>query len=108
MQASRFERLSFDPFSLFQNGFVTTEVDICGRDVVQALVIALVIVVIDKGFNLGFEVSRQEVVFQKNTVLQRLMPTLDLALGLRMIWRTARMLHAFVLQPLSQITRDVA
>jgi len=28
MQASRFERLLFDPFPLFQNGFVAPEVDI--------------------------------------------------------------------------------
>ena len=35
------------------------------------------------------------------------MPSLNLALGLRMIRRTARMLHALVLQPLSQIARDV-
>ena len=54
MQASRFECLPFDPFSLFQNGLVTSEVDIGWCDVVQALVITLVIVVIDEGFDLGF------------------------------------------------------
>ena len=52
MQASRFECLSFDPFSLFQNGFVTAEVDVGRCDVVDALVIALVIVVVDEGFDL--------------------------------------------------------
>lgn len=51
MQASRFERLSFDPFTLLQNGFVPSEVDVGECDVVQALVIAMVIVVIDEGFN---------------------------------------------------------
>jgi len=56
MQASRFECLSFDPFSLFQNGFVTSEVDVRRRDVVQALMTALMVVVIDEGFDLGFEV----------------------------------------------------
>ena len=57
MQASLFERLSFDPFSLLQDGFVATEVDVGWCDVVQALVIALVIVMIDEGFDLNFEVT---------------------------------------------------
>ncbi|NQZ74296.1 MAG: hypothetical protein HRT60_14670 [Dinoroseobacter sp.] len=35
MQASRFECLPFDPFSLFQNGLVTSEVDIGWCGVVQ-------------------------------------------------------------------------
>jgi hypothetical protein len=46
MQASRFECLSFDPFSLFQNGLIAPEVDVRRCDVVQALVV----VVIDEGF----------------------------------------------------------
>lgn len=54
MQASRFECFPFDPFSLFQNGLVTSEVDIGGCDVVDALVVAPMIVVIDEGFDLGF------------------------------------------------------
>ena len=83
MQASRFERLSFDPFPLLQNGFVAPEVDVRRCDVVQALVVALMVVVIDEGFDLGFEITGQEVVFQQDAVLQGLMPTLDLALGLR-------------------------
>ena len=36
------------------------------------------------------------------------MPTFDLALGLRVVRRAARMLHAFVLQPFRQFARDVA
>lgn len=57
MQASCLKRLTFDPFSLFQNGFVSTEVDVGGCDVVQALVVALVVVVVDEGFDLSFEVA---------------------------------------------------
>ena len=49
MQASRFEGLSFDPFPFSENGFVAPEVDVCRCDVVQALVVAMMIVVIDKG-----------------------------------------------------------
>ena len=36
------------------------------------------------------------------------MPAFDLALGLWMIWRPARMPHAFVAQPFGQVARDVA
>ena len=53
MQASRFERLLFDPFALFQNGLVAAEVDVGGCDVVDALVIALVIVMVDERFDLS-------------------------------------------------------
>ena len=69
MQASRFECLSFDPFPLFLNSFVPTEVDVRRRDVVQAFVETLVVVVIDEGFNLSFEVTWQEVVIEQNAVL---------------------------------------
>jgi hypothetical protein len=62
MQASRFECLSFDPFPLLQNGFVATEVNIGWRYVVQALVVALVVVVMDEGFDLGLKITVQEVV----------------------------------------------
>ena len=43
------------------------------------------VVVTDERIDLRFKVSGQEVVFQQDAVLQRLMPALDLALGLRMI-----------------------
>ena len=44
--------------------------------------VAVVVVMIDEGADLVFEVARQIVVFQQYPVLQRLMPALDLALGL--------------------------
>ena len=69
--------------------------------------IALVVVVIDEGFDLGLQVTWQEVVFQQNAVLQSLVPSLNLTLGLGVIWRSSTMLHALVLQPFRQITRDV-
>lgn len=40
-----------------------TEVDVRWRDVVQALMVAPMIVIIDEGFDLGFEIAGQEVVF---------------------------------------------
>jgi hypothetical protein len=45
-------------------------------------VVAPVIVVIDEATDVRFEVTRQVVVFEQDAVLERLMPTLDLALGL--------------------------
>lgn len=105
-QAGRFERLLFDPFSLFQNGFVPAEEDVGGWDVVQALVAVLVVVVVDESFDLSFEVAGQEVIFQRNAVLEGLMSSLNPALRLGMIRCATRVLHAFVLQPVSQISSD--
>ena len=42
------------------------------------------VVVLDEGFDLGFEIAGQEVVFEQDAVLEGLVPALDLALGLRM------------------------
>ena len=63
MQAPRFECLLFDPFPLLQNGFVASKVDVGGYDVAQALVVALVVIIIDECLNLSFEMAAQEVVF---------------------------------------------
>ena len=41
-----------------------------------------------------FEIARQVIVVEQDAVLERLMPALDLALGLRMIWRSTNMVHA--------------
>ena len=47
--------------------------------------IALVFVVIGDDFYLGFEITRQEVIFQQDAVLHSLLPRFDLTLGVRMI-----------------------
>ena len=64
MQAPIFDSLSFDPFTLFDDGLCPAEVGIGGRDVVQALVIALMVVMLDERFDLSFEIAGQEVVFE--------------------------------------------
>ena len=64
MQAPHVKSLSFDPFVMFWNGFVAPEVEVSGFEVVDALVLALVVVVIDEGSDLGFKITRQNVVFQ--------------------------------------------
>ena len=47
--------------------------------------VAVVVVVLDEAPDLRFEITGQVIVLQQYPVLERLMPTLDLALGLG--WR---------------------
>lgn len=63
----------------------------------------LIIVVADERIDLLLKVSRQEVVFQQDAVLERLVPALDLSLGLGMIGCAARVRHTLVSQILSKI-----
>ena len=65
LQAAMFDGLSLDPFALFYDGLGPAEVGIGGRHIVQALVVALMIVVLDERFDLAFEVTGQEVVFEQ-------------------------------------------
>ena len=84
LQAPLFDGLSLDPFSLQQDGLAAPEVDVGGGKIVEALVVASMVVVLDEGGDLGFEIARQEIVFEQDAVLQCLMPALDLALRLGM------------------------
>ena len=59
MQAAMFDGFLFDPFALFDDGFSPAEVGIGGRDVVEAFVIALMVVVFDDRLDLDFEVAWQ-------------------------------------------------
>ena len=54
--------------------------------------VAAVIVVADEVADLGFKVSRHIVVLEQDAVLERLVPALDLALGLGMQRRPADMI----------------
>ena len=75
-QAPGFDGLSFDPFSLFQNGLAAPEVDIGRGEVLQALVVAPMVVIIDKGIDRLPEITGHVVVFQQDAVLQGLVPTM--------------------------------
>lgn len=103
LQSSFSDGIAFDPFSLQQDGLAPAEVDIGGREVLQALVVAAVIVVLDEVANVGFEIAGQVVVFQLDAVLQGLVPALDLALGLRMVRCSSDVAHAVVVEPFSEI-----
>ncbi len=52
--------------------------------------VPLVIVVVDEGRDLSFEIAGQEVVFQQDAILQGLVPALNLDLGLGMIYTPRR------------------
>ena len=52
LQAALLDCPFLDLFPFSENGFVTPEVDVGGCDVVDALVVALMIVMIDKGFEI--------------------------------------------------------
>ena len=108
LQAPIFDCLSLDPFALFDDGRSPAEVGVGGRHVGQALVVTLVVVVLDEGLDLGLEVARQEVVLQQDAVLQGLVPTLDLALGLGMHRGAAHMAHLVGFDVLGQFAGDVA
>ena len=64
LQASQFDSPSLDPFSLQQDGLAAAEVDVGGREIVEALMIAAMVVALDEGGDLGFEIARKEVVLQ--------------------------------------------
>ena len=83
------------------------EVDVGGRQIAEAFVIATVIILTDEGVDLCFKIAGQIVVFEKDPVLERLVPALDLALGHRVIRCTTHMIHALFFEPVSQITGDV-
>ena len=59
MQAPMIDGFSFDPFSLFDDGFSSSEVGIGRRDVVETLVVSLMVVVLDELLDLGFQVAWQ-------------------------------------------------
>src|SRR5262245_44784401 len=88
--------LSFDPFSFKQDGLASSKVNIGGSEIGDALVVSQMIIVSDEVADLGFEIARKIVVLKQDAVLQRLVPSFDLALGLRMERRTAD-----VIKPLS-------
>ena len=66
--------------------------------------VSVMIAVVDERLDLGLEVLREEIILQQNTVLQGLVPALDLALGLRVVGCAANMIHFLVTKPFSQIT----
>src|SRR5665213_1472533 len=96
-----------DAVSFGEDRLGSSKIDVSGREVVDALVIADVVIMLDEGVDLLLEISGQIIVVEQNAVLQGLVPALDLSLSLGMIRRSPHMLHALVLEPPGQIARYV-
>ena len=77
-------------------------VDVSRREIVQALVIAPMIIVLDEASDMSSEIAGQIVVLQQNAVLERLTPALDLALGLGMMGRATNMSHSAICEPFAE------
>ena len=107
-QASVLDGLSFDPFSFQQDGLAAPEVDVGRCEVGDGLVVSQVVVVGDEGGDLGLEIAGKIVVLQQDPVLERLVPALDLALGLGMEGSSADMVYAPIREPFCQVAGDVA
>ena len=108
LQAPVFGGASFEPLSLQQDGLAASNIDFGGGEVVSALVLAPVIVILDDGLDVGFEHTRQKVVFQQDPILRGLMPALVLALGLGMARCATDMIHVLVIEPFGQVAGDIA
>lgn len=80
LQAAVCDGGPLDAVSFGEDRLGPSKIDVSGREVVDALVIADVIVVLDEGVDLLLKISGQVVVVEQNAVLQGLMPALDLSL----------------------------
>ncbi len=79
MQAAQLDGLLLDPLTLFQNCLSSSEGDINRCEVSQALMAAVMIIMVDKYRDLIFQIGGKEVIFQQSPVLERLMPRSPLA-----------------------------
>jgi hypothetical protein len=100
-----FNGFSFDGFPPFEYGRCSTEVDVGWRQVVQTLVVAAVVVVLDELAGALFKLSWQIIVFQQDPIFHRAVISLDLALCHRVVSSTADVFDAFVLEPLTKLAR---
>ena len=108
LQAPMLDGLALDTSAFREDAGSPAEVDVGRRQIIQALVVAVMVVMVDERLDLRFQITGQIVVFQQDAVLERLVPTLDLALGLWMIGRTANVGHLPVVEPAGEIAGDVA
>lgn len=107
LRAAFSECLILDLLSPLQDFRPASLINVGGCEVGQALVVTSVVVVTDEGASLPFQIAWQVVVFQQYAILHCLMPAFDLTLGLRMMWRTADVIHALGLEVFGRAGRDV-
>src|SRR5512132_943298 len=89
-QPTVLDGLAFDPFSFQQHGLTAPEVDVGPGEMVDALVIAPMVVVRDECIELSFELAWQIIVREQDAGLNRLMPALEFPLRHGMRRRSAR------------------
>ena len=106
-QSASLDSFAFDPFSFQQDGLTASEVDVGWGEVVDALVIAAVVVVGHEGLDLVSQIAGQIVVLQQDAVLQGLVPALDFALGHRVVGSAADVSDVVALHPFGQVLREV-
>ena len=99
LSASVLDGALLDLIAAFADAITLPEVDVGWRQIVQALMVAAMIVVLDEVGDGSLEVTGQLVVFKQDAALQREVPSLDLALRHRMIGLAAGVAHALCLEP---------
>ncbi len=107
VQASLSDCLSFDGFAFDQDSFAASEVDVSRREIVEALVVSSMIVMLDESRDLGLETLLEEVVFEQDAVLERLVPAFDFALCLWVSGSTMDLVDIVFFQPITKVGSDV-
>ena len=99
--------LFLDFLSHLQDLRVAALIDVGECQVGEALMVSMVLVTVDEGVDLPFQVAGQEVVFEEHAVFHGVMSAFDFALGLRMVWRTVHVFHTFGFEVFGQICLNV-
>jgi hypothetical protein len=84
-----------------------SEVDVRRGEIVEALVVSSMIVMLDESRDLGFKVFLEEVVFEQDAVLERLVPAFDFPLRLRVTRSTMELADLVFLQPFTKVGSDI-
>jgi hypothetical protein len=85
-QASFFEGVLLDASPFLDDGLISAEVDVGRREITEALVVPVVVVVGDEGPDLPLQVARQEVVLQQDPVLQGVKKALERLRSLKTVF----------------------
>lgn len=107
LPAPQVDGSALDVLAPFEDSIAASEVDVGRREIVQAFVVAAVIVVLDEVGDGALEIAGQEVVFEQDAAFQREVPALDLTLGHRVIGLAAGVPHSLAFEPVGQIVGDV-
>jgi hypothetical protein len=85
LQSAIGDCLAFDGSAFEEDALGASRIDVSRGEIAQALMIGGMVVMVDEGRDLAFEIAGQVTMLKQDAVLERPMPTLDFALGLRMV-----------------------